>query len=216
MPAPLTCEQLERLRQRVCEIAIRQCAERGIDRLSMRSIAEELGCSATALYSYFANKEEILSAARLVTLNRLSELLEAAEASSDDLWAQSRAIGDAYVRFAFDEPHAYRLVFALEQPGLDSYPGLAAADARSRANMTRYIERMVEQGLLAGDPLQLAHVYWAAMHGLVVLQMSGRLGPRAPAGVDAAPRPDFETLRHEMMRLITRGAAPANKPSKSS
>jgi AcrR family transcriptional regulator len=168
----------------------------------MRSIAEELGCSATALYSYFENKEAILAAARVVTLDRLSDQLEAAEAGSDDPWAQSRAVGDAYIRFAFEQPQAYRLIFALEQPELARYPELARADARSRGNMTRYVERMVQQGLLTGDPLQLAHVYWAAMHGLVVLQMSGRLG--------GADTPDFDTLRHETMRLITRGAAPAN------
>ena len=56
---------------------------------------------------------------------------------------------------------------------------------------------MVEAGLLEGDPATLAHVYWASLHGLIVLQMAGKLGQAPP----------FETVRHAAARLITRGAA---------
>lgn len=199
MPAPLTDEQISNFRQRVCEIAERQFAERGIDRVSMRSLAEELECSATALYSYFENKEEIFAAARTHALNRLSERLEAAFASTTDPWQRSRAVGDAYIDFSTAEPQAYRLIFALEQPEKQRWPDLAAAEDRAAYNTWRYVDEMVSAGLLVGDPKVLAHVFWAGMHGLIVLRMAGKFGPDLPP---------FETLRHEMMRLITRGASP--------
>jgi AcrR family transcriptional regulator len=199
MPAPLTNEQIAEFRQRVCLIAARQFAERGIERVSMRSLAEDLGCSATALYSYFKNKVEIFAAARAAALNRLSERLEQAYDSTDDPWQRSRAIGDAYLDFARSEPESYRLVFALEQPDPNSFPELAIAEARSHRNLRAYCEQMVADGLLEGDPNVLAHLFWAGMHGLIVLQMAGKLG---------ADSPSFETLRHEMVRLITRGARP--------
>ena len=199
MPAPLTPQQIAEFRQRVCLVAERQFAERGIERVSMRSLAEDLGCSATALYSYFRNKVEIFAAARAAALNRLSERLEAAYAGAADPWQRSRAIGDAYLDFARSEPEGYRLVFALEQPDRDGFPELADAEARSHRNLRRYCEEMVSAGLLDGDPNVLAHLFWAGMHGLIVLQMAGKLG---------ADSPPFETLRHEMVRLITRGARP--------
>ena len=199
MPAPLTPQQIAEFRQRVCTVAERQFAERGIERVSMRSLAEDLGCSATALYSYFKNKVEIFAAARAAALNRLSDRLESAYAAATDPWQRSRAIGDAYLDFARSEPEGYRLVFALEQPDREGFPELAEAEERSNRNLRGYCEEMVAAGLLEGDPNVLAHLFWAGMHGLIVLQMAGKLGADSPA---------FETLRHEMVRLITRGARP--------
>jgi AcrR family transcriptional regulator len=199
MPAPLTSAQITEFRHRVCLVAERQFAEQGIEQVSMRSLARELGCSATALYSYFANKDAIVAAARTSALDRLSERLEHAHASTDDPWERSRRIGDAYIDFATDEPEAYRLVFAMAQPDKNLYPELAVAEERAARNTWLYIEDMVEKGLLVGDAKVLSHVFWAGMHGLITLQMAGKLG---------ADRPKFDTIRHEMMRLITRGARP--------
>ena len=200
MPEPLTDQRIAEFRKRLCDIATRQFAELGIERVSMRSLAKELGYSATALYSYFKNKEEILAATRAAAFNRLSRRLERAMAAAhDDPWAQSRAIGDAYVDFAFSEPAAYKLAFALEQPSQSLYPDLNAAEARSRTYLTRYVENMVAVGLLEGDPMILAHVFWAAMHGIILLAMAGKL---------EAGEVTFDKLRHETMRLITRGASP--------
>jgi len=199
MPAPLTPEQIACFRQRVCQVAERQFAEHGIEQVSMRSLGKELGCSATALYSYFDNKEAIVAAARANALDRLSVRLEAAHASTEDPWQRSRAIGDAYIDFATAEPEAYRLVFAMAQPDQQLYPELASAEERAARNTQLYVEDMVAAGLLVGDPTVLSHVFWAGMHGLISLQMAGKLGAR---------KPPFETLRHEMMRLITRGALP--------
>jgi len=195
MPAPLTEDQIAEVRERIVVVAERQAVERGLERVSMHSIAQALGWSATALYRYFQNKDAILAAARTASLNRLSERLEMAMRGPGDIWARSRAVGNAYVDFAFSYPDAYRLIFALSQPDSDAYPELKAAMGRSRRNMTRYVEQMVEEGKIEADPVILGHVFWAALHGLVSLQMAGQLGSDAPA---------FETLRHEMVRGIVR------------
>lgn len=203
MPAALTPEQIADFRQRICDIAEKQFAEQGVEHVSMRSLARELDCSATALYSYFDNKDAIFAAVRTSALNRLSVRLETAHASTTDPWQRSRAIGDAYIDFASAEPEAYRLVFAMAQPDKSLYPELAVAEERAARNTWLYVEEMVADGLLVGDPKVLSHVFWAGMHGLITLQMAGKLGP---------DEPPFDTLRHEMMRLITRGAVPVSQP----
>jgi hypothetical protein len=78
------------------------------------------------------------------------------------VWDRSRAVGQAYVDFAFAEPAAYGLIFAYTQPHEDAYPELAAANARSRRTMVAYVEDLVRAGQLEGDPDLLGHVYWAA------------------------------------------------------
>lgn len=101
MPQALSEDRLAETREKIVRVAERQAVAQGLENVSTHSIARELGWSATALYRYFPNKEAILAAARARALNRLSEALEAAIAGPGDGWEISRAVGDAYVAFAF-------------------------------------------------------------------------------------------------------------------
>jgi AcrR family transcriptional regulator len=197
MPILLTDAQVTQGRERIRQVAERQAVERGLERVSMHSIAQELGWSATALYRYYENKEAILAATRTAALDQLSDILEAVMAGPGDIWERSRAIGNAYVDFAFAKPDAYRLIFALSQPDIARYPDLADASERARRNMTAYVEEMVAEGDLDADPDLLAHIFWAGLHGLISLQMVGQLG---------RDRPSFEAIRHEMVRRIVHSA----------
>ncbi|MET0369865.1 MAG: TetR/AcrR family transcriptional regulator [Sphingobium sp.] len=197
MPVLLTQAQIAEGRARILAVAERQAVEIGLDRLSMHGIARALGWSATALYRYFENKEAILAAARTAAFDRLSDRLEAAMAGPGDIWARSREVGNAYVDFAFENPQSYRLIFEFAQPPAAPDSDLALANARARANMRGYVEQMVAEGAIDADPSLLAHVFWAGLHGVVSLQMAGRLGPDAPP---------FETIRRDMVRRIIRSA----------
>ena len=201
MAASLTFEQVRELRDRIRRIAERQMATKGEAAVSLRSIAGEMGWTAASLYRYFSSKAELLAATRAAAYDRFSDAIEAAYASSDDMWERSRAIGDAYVAFAADEPAAYKLIFAYEQNAGEKTEELARAEARSNLTLTTYAREMVEAGLLEGDPDVLAHVYWAALHGLVVLRMANKL----------ANSPSFEEIRRASNRLITRGAQPGSR-----
>jgi AcrR family transcriptional regulator len=193
-------DQIQEIRTKIRTVAERQFTERGFEQTSMRSIALELGWSATALYRYFSSKDDLLAATRAAALDRLSARLEAATQGPGDAWDRSRAVGQAYTAFAFEEPAAYRLIFAYMQPQEDQYPDLVRANVRSRRAMVAYIEDMVTGGQLEGNADLLGHAYWAALHGAVVLEMAGKLN---------APAASFESVRHEVVRLITRGALPA-------
>jgi hypothetical protein len=81
------------------------------------------------------------------------------------------------------------------------------ASTRARRTMTGFVERMVEQGVLAGDPEILGQLFWAASHGLVVLHLAGKL----------SGKPGFRALHGQMMRLLVRGArASAGLPEPAS
>lgn len=195
MAAPLSQDQVRATRERIIAVAERQFAEFGPEGASLRAIAREIGWTAASLYRYFPSKEALLAATRAAVLNRFSQRIETAYAACDDLWELSRRVGQAYVNFAFDEPHAYRLMFSFAAPE-DKPPELVEAEARSMRTVTDYVHDMIAAGLLAGDAEAIGRAYWAALHGLIVLRLSGRIGSDA----------EFETLRRETMRLITRGA----------
>jgi AcrR family transcriptional regulator len=201
MAVQLTEAQLLDVRDRVRRIAERQIALHGVNAVSLRSIASELGWTAASLYRYFANKAQLLDYVRTAVNNRFSDVIETAYASSDDVWQRSRAIGEAYVDFAINEPAAYQLMFAYEVDELDKSPALKQAEVRSKQTLTRYVHDMVDAGALDGDPELIAHTWWAAMHGLVVLRMSGKLDESPP----------FERLRHAAARIVMRGVRSTNR-----
>ena len=200
MPRTLSAEQVEDFRARLCEVAQHRFATQGRDAVTMRQLADALGCSPMTPYRYFRNKDEILAAVRTAAFDRFAGALEqAAAAAGDDLRAAGQAVGLAYVRFALGDPDGYRLMFDVQQPHPDRYPELVRASTRARRTMSAALERLVRAGLFHGDPELLGLAFCSGMHGLVMLHLAGKL----PA------ERDFETVRAELMRLLVTGARAA-------
>jgi AcrR family transcriptional regulator len=197
MPRNLSASEVGAFRARLCAVAQRRFARHGVDGVSMRGLADELGCSPMTPYRYFRDKDEILAAVRAAAFDRFADALEdAARKSGDDLPAAGHATGLAYVRFALSDPEAYRLMFDLSQPHPERYPELVRASGRARHMMSAALEALVKAGIFVGDPHLLGCVFWATMHGLVVLRLAGKL----------PEQPDFETIQREAMRLLVIGA----------
>lgn len=190
-------------RARLCAVAARRFAEHGYDGVSMRGLAEELGCSAMTPYRYFRDKDDVLAAVRAAAFDRFAASLERAAARAEgSARAGARAVGEAYLDFALAEPEAYRLIFDLSQPNPDRYPDLVRAGNRARRTMTAHLEALVAAGHFEGDPQLLAYCFWAAVHGLAMLALAGKL----------PGKPDLRTIHRELMRLIAAGALRAAAP----
>ena len=178
MPRPLSDEDLAGFRERLIDAAERLFAQRGLEAVTMRQLAAALGVSPMTPYRYFTDKDAILAAVRARAFNRHAEALEAAfQAAKADPVRASRAVGEAYVAFALRHPEAYKLMFDVSQPSEKDYPELIAAAERSRRTMTQHVSGLAGAGLIEGDLELIAHLYWAAVHGPLMLQFSGRLAP---------------------------------------
>jgi AcrR family transcriptional regulator len=199
MPRTLSAEQVTEFRTRLCAVAQHRFATQGRDAVSMRQLADALGCSPMTPYRYFRNKDEILAAVRAAAFDRFAAALERAVAGAGDPAVAGQAVGQAYVRFALEDPDGYRLMFDVSQPHPDRYPELMRASGRARATMTASIEALVAAGVFHGTPELLGLAFWSAMHGLVMLHLAGKL----------PGEPSFETIRGEIMRLLVTGARTA-------
>jgi AcrR family transcriptional regulator len=166
---------VEAFRGRLCDIAEHQFAERGPDAVTIRQLAAEMGVSAMTPYRYFADKDAILAAVRARAFDRHAQALEDARAANPDPVARANAIGAAYVCFALDNPEAYKLMFDIRQPNAGDYPDLVRAAERSKATMTAHLRDLAAAGLFHGDAEKVGHLYWAALHGPIMLQLSGML-----------------------------------------
>ncbi len=100
-------------------VARRQLAEDGAN-LSLRAIAREMGMVSSALYRYFASRDELLTALILDAYNSMGEAAEKAGAGvrdRDDYLGRWLAVAHALRDWAVARPHEYALIYGSPVPG---------------------------------------------------------------------------------------------------
>jgi len=107
------------LRDLIVAAASKVFAEEGYSSLSMRRVAQEVGCSQMAMYRHFANKEALtqhicgqLYAGFTARMNR--EI-----ASVSDPWGKLHCFIIALIRFATSNPDHYSLIFLVRHETSD-------------------------------------------------------------------------------------------------
>ena len=117
MPKTLSDQDIADFRDRLCDVAERLFAERGPEAVTMRQLAVELKVSPMTPYRYFQDKDAMMAAVRARGFSRHADALEAAYASSSGTSLErSGVVAEAYVRFALENPQAYKLMFDFQQP----------------------------------------------------------------------------------------------------
>jgi AcrR family transcriptional regulator len=200
LPKNLSERDIADFRERLCDAAERLFAEHGTEAVTIRQLAAGLGVSPMTPYRYFKDKDAILAAVRARGFDRHAQALERAYHETPTE-GRAAAIGAAYVRFALENPEAYKLMFDIRQPNEGDYPDLVRAGERSRRTMTLHLRDLIAAGDLQGDPELIGHMFWAALHGPLMLQFSGML----PARYDAA------TLIDALTAAVGRSVFPASE-----
>ena len=160
--------------------AVRTIRERGVDALTLRDIGAQLGVSRTAIYRHFKDKSALLAQ---VALEGFRMFRHALTSAADEARARAadpiEEMGVAYVGFALENQSHYRTMFGDAFECAEEYPGLAAEGGAAFDVLLEAItEEQAVSGIGAGfDPLELAHIFWAGVHGIATLAMAGQLGP---------------------------------------
>jgi AcrR family transcriptional regulator len=215
MPKTLSDEDVHQFREAMRGVAEHAFATRGAQGVTMRELAKELGCSAMTPYRYFRDKDEILAMVRATAFNRFAQRLEAAALAADPA-SRGTALSDAYVSFALDEPHAYRLMFDVAQADDAAHPELAAASQRAWRLLDAHFEPLVATGRLEGDPQLIAYAYWASLHGFAMLALANQLpspeGQQSAPEGGANPAPTREAVLAQLRLMLWRGALAQTAP----
>jgi AcrR family transcriptional regulator len=107
------------LTREIAEVARTHLASDGAAALSLRAVARELGMASSAVYRYFASRDELLTALIIDAYNALGEAAERADAAlaRDDLRGRWRAVCTTIRVWAVAHPHEYALVYGSPVPG---------------------------------------------------------------------------------------------------
>jgi AcrR family transcriptional regulator len=168
-------DEIETFKARLCETAMQMFADEGYEAVTLRALAEKLGCSHALPYRYFADKREIFAAVCGLGFERFARALERAAAGVEAPEERLRVLARAYFRFAQREPHAYRIMFELRESVGAAAPQYRVKEIRSWQVLLESVELAVQAGVLVGEPETVAHVFWAGLHGLVSLHLADKL-----------------------------------------
>jgi AcrR family transcriptional regulator len=160
-------------REEIVQAALEIIRLDGVEGLSMRRIAERLGCSVASPYAHFENQEEILRLLITDGEKILTADLKAAQGSSDDVYEQLSAIAHAYWNFARANRQLHRLMFSAAGGKLyrKSFPTLPTS--------YRVFLETIRHGITSGaipHPRKsypaIARTMWGWMYGLIVLDLN--------------------------------------------
>ena len=161
-------------RAEILAAAERIFVEHGYEGATIRKIADEVGLSSTALYMHFAEKSEILHEICREAFETLQLTSSEAMSRVGPPEQRLRAMIEAYIRFGFENPNAYRLVY-MTRP-TEARDGANSAAQELGANLFAACEALVEEvsasGKLRAEPRAAAQAIWAAGHGLVSLMIT--------------------------------------------
>jgi AcrR family transcriptional regulator len=140
----------------------------GPQALTTRRLAEAVGTSTMAVYTYFSGMDELRHAVRKEGFDRLAAHLEAIGVTDDPV-ADVAASGGAYVLNALSNAHLYRFMFM--EPAIDSDDAVGEATFET---LVAGVERAIQAGRFEkADAYGLATQLWAMGHGIVTLHLAG-------------------------------------------
>jgi len=161
--------QKAELRARLVAAAHELVQEEGYDGLTIRKLAKRVGYAPMSVYSYFADKQDILLALAEDAFATLARRIESQP--SDDPVEALRVVMREYAAFGLGNPNEYRTVFMTEKtrpPEGKTFEEMEADNPAMKALIDR-VEACIAAGKLKGDPYAIANMLWAVGHGTISL-----------------------------------------------
>ena len=175
----------------------------GAEALTLRAVARAAGVSQAAPYRHFADRRALVAAVAEEGFRQLVDAMTQAMGqamAAGNMRLAFREVGVAYVRFALEHDAQYRVMFGAEVANNEDLPALRAQSRGVLEGVARAVAGLQQAGLVGpGDPHTMAAALWAALHGLVMLQLDGQT-----LGIV----PSHEALVDETLRLVMFGMAP--------
>ncbi|WP_158889822.1 TetR/AcrR family transcriptional regulator [Amycolatopsis anabasis] len=160
------------LRAALLERAEQTLREKGVEALSLRELARDIGVSHAAPSRHFKDKRALLDALALAGFERLLGDLERAGRTEGAFTDRLVAVARAYVDFAVGDAELLDVMYTGKHAP-DASAELTAAGHRMGVLMHEVLAEGQRAGeVRAGDPGRIALAAFAALHGFASLAAS--------------------------------------------
>jgi AcrR family transcriptional regulator len=192
------------LRQALISAGLALVEEGGADALSVREVARRAGVSSAAPFRHFPSRIALLTAIAEEAMRRFHQefvrVLESAPA--DDPLARFRAIGVAYLRWAFRNPTHFQVLSDRTLFDFDGATELRRRDQEIREAMEAAVTAAIRQGQLRSDDVRLLQLTGRGLvYGLARMQVDGHMPRWGIAEAEA------EAMAEAALDLLAAGLA---------
>ncbi|MFN2562812.1 MAG: TetR/AcrR family transcriptional regulator [Jatrophihabitans sp.] len=153
--------------EQIKQIARRHLAEEGPN-LSLRAVARDLGVVSSAVYRYFASRDDLLTALIVDGYISMADAIEQAEAvvPRRDLAGRWVAIGRAARLWALDHRHEYALLYGSPVPGYAAPQATIEPASRPVVLALAILRAGLERGVLEPPSDRLPRTVRADLEGI--------------------------------------------------
>lgn len=166
----------QEMRLIILETAKEVFIKEGFEKASIRAIAEKIEYSPATIYLYYKDKSELFFAVHELGFDKLlEEMVVAIEGITNPL-EELRRRGYAYMKFAFENPEMYDLMFISNTP-MDALKEEENWNGGHKffALVCETLQRGIEAKQLKFKEVEIAAMsIWSFMHGMVSLKIRNR------------------------------------------
>ncbi len=165
------------LREEILDASKDLLLEDGFSKLSMRKIAGRVNITATSIYLYFKNKDDLLLALIEESIENLKEALVDAAGASKEVMQQLRSVSMAYINYALEHPREYEIIFMVRPEEMTTYPKEKFRQVRRGYTLLAEVleKGKKEKKIESDNALLAAYAMWAQLHGVVSVIINKRL-----------------------------------------
>ena len=118
-----TPEEIEEAKNGILEEAVKLIVDIGYNNFTMRKLASKLGITATTIYNYYKNKDDLFINLLIRGFKELYGHLEEAHQKQGTPAEKLRAMIDAYTDFGLNHANFYNLMYSWHVPKYNDYVG---------------------------------------------------------------------------------------------
>lgn len=186
------------LRRALLEATLEVIDKEGLEAVSLRAVARQLGVSEAAPYHHFAGKQDLLAALAADAYRGLGERLTLAVESEDlDCFERLGVLVRTYIQYGLENRGRYRLMFGEHMIGLGDY---LRAHGHDLGPSARHVLRDVIADCMGHnqDAEIVEDIVWALNHGITGLINEAEIRFESPAD-------DTQRLVDTAITILTSG-----------
>ncbi len=169
--------------QEIKTVARRHLATDGAN-LSLRAVARDLGMASSAVYRYFASRDELLTALIIDAYDSLGETAERAAATAGQPTDRWLAMCFAVRDWALADPHQWALIYGSPVPGYEAPKDTVGPAIRVILQVAAIVRAASAAGQIGPQPAVTGH--YAEELAAVAAQFTEEISPRLTGAALAA------------------------------
>ena len=170
-------KEKEELRDLILQAAKELFVERGVEKTTIRNIADKISYSVGTVYVYFRDKNAILHALHSLGFRQYAEKQLALQHIPDPM-DRLIARGRSYILFALENPDMYDLMFNLKAP-IEYLNEMDSEWTEGKAVIKRLkstVDECMERGYFKGmERDSVCYLVWSTVHGMCSFHLNGRV-----------------------------------------